>query len=96
MTLGQVLEISRLETATQQSLSQLSNKNLQSTMSDTTRRERIKVESLHSNNIWENFMDLDLCLQTANQMVVENSRLEVKSVIDVGKANISQIRNVVP
>ena len=37
-------------------------------------------------------MDLDLCLQTANQMLVENPRLKVKSVIDVGKADISQIK----
>ena len=41
-------------------------------------------------------MDLDLCLQTANQMLNENSKPKVKSVIDVGKANISQITNVVP
>ena len=65
-------------------------------MSDTTRRGRIKVESLHNNNLQENSMDLDLDLQTANQMLVENSRLTLKSVIDVGKADISQIRSVVP
>ena len=41
-------------------------------------------------------MDLDLHLQTANQMLVENSRLKVRSVIDVGKADISQIRSVLP
>ena len=41
-------------------------------------------------------MDLDFCLQTANQMLVENSKPKVKSFIDVGKADISQIRNVVP
>ena len=54
------------------------------------------MESLHSNNLWENSMDLDFCLQTAKQMLVENSRLKVKSVINVGKADISQIRSVVP
>ena len=41
-------------------------------------------------------MDLDFCLQTANQMLKENSKPKVKSVIDVGKADINQIRNVVP
>ena len=65
-------------------------------MSDMTRRGGIKVESLHNNNLWENSMDLDLHLQTENQMLVENSRPKVKSVIDVGKADISQIRSVVP
>ena len=44
----------------------------------------------------ENFMDLDLCLQTANWMLLENSKPKVKFVIDVGKADINQIRNVVP
>ena len=39
MTLAQVLEISRLETATQQLLSQISNTNLQSTMSDMKEEE---------------------------------------------------------
>ena len=29
-------------------------------------------------------------------MLMENSRLKVKSVIDVGKADINQIRSVVP
>ena len=38
VTLAQVLEISRLETATQQSLSQCLIQNLQSIMSDMTRR----------------------------------------------------------
>ena len=65
-------------------------------MSDLTRRGRMKVESLHNSNLLENSMDLDLHLQTANQMLVENSKPKVKSVIDVGKADISQIRNVVP
>ena len=41
-------------------------------------------------------MDLDLCLQTAHQILVENSRLKVKSILAVGKADISQIRIVVP
>ena len=41
-------------------------------------------------------MDLDLQLQTANQVLVENSKPKVKSVIDVGKADINQIRNVMP
>ena len=44
----------------------------------------------------ENSMDLDLCLQTANWMLMENTRPKVKSVIDVEKADINQIRNVVP
>ena len=65
-------------------------------MSDMTRRGRIKVESHHNNNIWETSMDLDLCLQTATQLLVENSKPKVKSVIDVGEADINQIRNVVP
>ena len=65
-------------------------------MSDMTRRGRIKVKSLHNSNLWENSMDLDLHLQTANHMLVENSKPKVKSVIDVGKGDISQIRNVVP
>ena len=97
MTLAHVLEISRLETATQQSLSQMSNtKPSVKTMSDMIRRQRIKVESLHNNKLWGNSMDLDLCLQTINWMLMENSRPKVKSVIDVGKADINQIRNVVP
>ena len=54
------------------------------------------MESFHNNKLWENSMDLDLCLQTANQMLMENSRPKLKSVIDVGKADISQIRDVVP
>ena len=41
-----------------------------------------------------NSMDLELCLQTANQMLMENSKPKVKFVIDVGKANINGIRNV--
>ena len=41
-------------------------------------------------------MDLDLCLQTANWVLMENSKPEVKSVIDVGKTDINQIRSVVP
>ena len=41
-------------------------------------------------------MDLDLHLQTTNQMLMENSRPMVISVTDVGKADINQIRNVVP
>ena len=61
-----------------------------------TRRGRIKVESHNNNNLWENSMDLDLCLQTANQMLVENSKPKVESVIDMEKADINQIRNVVP
>ena len=65
-------------------------------MSDMTRRGRIKVENHHNNNLPENSMDLDLCLQTAKEMLVENSKPKVKSVIDVGKADINQIRNVVP
>ena len=65
-------------------------------MEDMTRRGRINAESLHNNNLWENSMDLDLCLQTANQMLAENFRLKVKAVIDVAKADISQIRSVVP
>ena len=36
------------------------------------------------------------CLQTANLMLVENFKPKVKSVIDVGKADINQIKNVVP
>ena len=54
-----------------------------------SRRGRVKVERLHNNNLWDNSMDLDLCLETANQM------LKVKFVIYVEKADISQIRSVV-
>ena len=57
-------------------------------MSDMTRRGRIKVVSLHNNNLWENSMDLDLHLQKANQMLVENSKPKVKSVINVGKVKL--------
>ena len=96
MTLAQVLEISRLETATQQLLSQMSNTKPSVNYVRYDKKRKKKVESLHNNNLWENSMDLDLCLQTANQMLVENSKTKVKSVIDVWKAGISQIRNVVP
>ena len=66
-------------------------------MSDMTRKGRIKlVKILLNNKHLENSMDLDLLLQAANQMLVGNSRLRVKSVINVGKADINQIRNVVP
>ena len=63
-------------------------------MSDMTRRRKIKVGSLHNNKLLENSMDLELCLQTANWMLMENSKPKVKSVIDVGKANINWIGNV--
>ena len=65
-------------------------------MSDMTRRRRINVESLHNNKLWENSMDLELHYQTANWMLMENSKLKVKSVIDVVKANINWIRYVLP
>ena len=96
-TLVQVLEISKLETATQQLLSQMSNTKLSVNYVSDNKKRTIKVENIVLNNkVWENSMDLDLSLQVANQMLVENSRLRVKSVIDLGKADINQMRSVVP
>ena len=65
-------------------------------MLDTTRREEERWKAFTTAILRENSIDLDLCLQTANQMLVENSKTKVKPIIDVGKADISHIRDVVP
>ena len=97
VTLAQHLETSRLEKATQQSLSQMSNtKPLVNYVLYDKKKKKNKVKSLQNNKLWGNSMELDLCLQTTNQMLMENSRPKVKSVTDVKKADINQIRNVVP
>ena len=98
MILAPVLEISRLETSTQQLLSQMSNtKPSLNYVRYNKKRKNKGGKILLNNKLWENsMMDLDLPLQMANQMLVGNFRLKVKSVIDVGKADINQIQSVVP
>ena len=72
VTLAQVLEISHLEMATQQSLSQMSHMK-PSIMSGMIGREKTKATPLSlQNKHLVNSTDLDHCLQTANQMPMEN------------------------
>ena len=61
-----------------------------------TRKGKAKVTPLplHNNQLLVDSMDLEHCLQTANQMLTENSNQKVEFVTDAGKVNINQIRNV--
>ena len=61
-----------------------------------TRKGKAKVTTLplHNNKPLVNSMDLEHYLQTANQMLMENSNQKVEFVIDVEKVNINWIRNV--
>ena len=73
ITLTQVLEISCLEMATYQSLSQMSHTKLSISYIRYDRKIKTKAGplSLHNKHL-VNSMDLDHCLQTANQMPMEN------------------------
>ena len=48
-------------------------------------RKKIKVGSLHNNKLLENSMDLELHLQTANWMLMENSKPKGKICYRCGK-----------
>ena len=64
MTLAQVFEISRLEKATQQSLSQMSN--TKPSVNYVRYDKKKKNEGGKPSQLWGNSMDLDLHLQTTN------------------------------
>ena len=69
----QVLEISHLEMETQQSLSQMPHTKLSISyiVYDKKRKTKAAPLSLHNKHS-VNSMDLDHCLQTANQIPMEN------------------------
>ena len=100
VTCAQVLEISHLETATQQSLPQMSHTKPTVNYVRYDRKRKTKGSTCTaSNKVLVNSMDLDHCLQTAKQMPVENlpmqnSNQQVEFVKDVEKENINWIRNV--
>ena len=60
------------------------------------RKGKAKVTPLplHNNKLLVDSMDLEHHLQTANQMLMENSNQKVEFVIEAAKVNINQIRNV--
>ena len=105
ITLAQVLEISRLEMATQQSLSQMSHTkpSISYVRYDKKRKTKAAHLSLHNKHS-VNSTDLDRHLQTANQMPMGNLPIrnsnrhyqQVEFVIDAEKENIQSIRNVLP
>ena len=53
-------------------------------------KENLTPIPLHNNKPLVKSMDLEHHLQTANQMLMENSNQKVEFVIDVGKVNINQ------
>ena len=95
-TLAHILEISRLGTATQQSLSQMSNTKPSVNYVRYDKEKKNKGGKLSEQQTLGKSMDLDLCLQTTDQMLMENSRPKVKSILGVGKTDTNQIRHVVP
>ena len=95
ITLAQVLEISGLETATQESLSQMSHAKptVNYVSYDKKRKSKCNTFTSSQQQAFVNSMDLEHHLQTANQMLMENSNWKVEFVIDAEKVNINLIRN---
>ena len=96
VTLTQVLEISRLETTTQQSLSQMSNTKPSVNYVRYDKKKKNKGGKPSQQQTLGEFHGSGSLPSTTNWMLMENSRPNVKSVIDVEKADINLIRNVMP
>ena len=96
MTLAQVLEISTLETATQQSLSQMSNTKPSVSYIRYDKKRKNKGGRPSQQQSLGKFYGSGSLPSNSKQDTSGKFQTIGKIVIDVGKADISQIRRVVP
>ena len=95
VTPAQVLEISILDTATPQSLSEMSNIKPSVSYVRYDKKQKNKGEKPSQQQFLGKFRGSRSLPSTANWMLMENSKPKEKPVIDVGKADINHIRNAV-
>ena len=95
VTLAQILEISRLETATQQSLSQMSKTKPSLNYVRYDKKRKSKGGKPSQQQSLGKFHGSESLSSNSKLDASGNSKPKVKSVIDVGNADIIQIRNVV-